>query len=119
MREEESDLGLPAAKKSRVGEVYRRERRAFWWACGWAGVGALAYGSQLLLNLWINHQVSKMPGGFDPEAYGNLIVSVLPIMGIISITLLISLIALLICLIRWLLAIRRRRKRFEGSFPNR
>lgn len=119
MREAENHPVEPPAEQSRVEEVYRRERRAFRWTCGWTCFVALAGLSQLGIGFWYNREFSKMAGSPDPLAYRGLMEKTLPVMAGNALALLISLIGFSICLIRWLLAIRQRRRTISNSFLGR
>ena len=43
-----------------LAEAYRRERRAFWWACGWVGVIGLTLIAREGLLFWKKLQLEQM-----------------------------------------------------------
>ena len=75
-----------------------------------AGVVALAYGSQLLFGFWYGREFSKFTGSVGGKEYWELMGRSISSAMIHTIILLIGSVAFLICLVRWLLAIRRRRR---------
>ena len=87
-----------------------RERRAFVWTCGWVGVAIWAYSSQFLTNLWLRHAVEREFGSFNLQEYHRLVSNHLPLLLTTSIILVVSLISFLISMVRWLLAMSRRRQ---------
>ena len=93
-----------------------RERRAFVWTCGWVGVAILAYSSQSLTTLWLRHVVVRELGSFDLQEYHRLVSNHLPLLLTTPIILLASLIGFSISLVRWLVAMRKRRHAESQTF---
>lgn len=101
-----------------LAEAYRREKRAFGWTCGWIGAVTLVYGIAFAANLWYRHETVKLRSTGRSDEVSALVGQSLPLFSISSLLLVTFLIGFLICLVRWLLAIRRRRRFFQNSLKD-
>ncbi|WP_367870678.1 hypothetical protein [Luteolibacter sp. Populi] len=96
-----------------MAHLYRREKRAFWWACGWLGLLFLAWVGSSIFAYFVQKRFAELyataAGDYLPELdrYYNQVRPWLQASRVLTTFLAIGFST---CLIRWLSAIRRRRR---------
>ncbi len=105
--------------------ISRREKRAFIWTGVWTGAGLLALGGTFALSQWIAAEFRKLPASTaflsdgDLSGLERILDRALHFQIACSVTLILSALGFLINLVRWLLAIRKRRQLEAALFPHR
>ncbi len=95
-----------------IGRLYRREKRAFWWTFGWLGILSVVWTGASVFDFLVQRRVAELlaiaDGDYLPdlEAY---YIQVRPWRLGSRILVLFLATGFGVCLVRWLLAIRRRR----------
>lgn len=97
-------------------QISRREKSAFIWTGVWTAGGLLGLGGTFALGRWIGAEFTKHR---DLDELHRIVDKALPWQIACSVTLVISALGFLISGIRWLLAIRKRRRLETALFPHR
>lgn len=98
-------------------EAYRRERRFFCLTCIWVGATAVSYLAGLYLNFRYMSEIRKWNASGRIDGFREIHDRYLSWAVTFSLAQIVTLLVFLVFLIRWILAIRRRRK-LEAMAPS-